>query len=197
MTKAVEFYFDFASPTAYLAHTQLPAICDACDASLNYHPALLGGIFKAAANSSPIMVPAKGGYMMSDLARYAKRYDVTLNINTNFPFNSLALMRCAAGIKITQPERLAEYIALMYQAIWVDNLNVNDEASVATLLNENGFDGAAVLALSQDVKVKEALKSTTEDVDSKGAFGLPSMFVDDELYFGQDRLDFVKEALLA
>src|SRR5690606_34706627 len=97
MSKTVEFYFDFGSPATYLAWTQLPAICAEAGARLVYRPMLLGGVFQAAGNASPISVPAKGRYMFRDLARFARRYGVPLQFNPHFPINTLALMRGAVA----------------------------------------------------------------------------------------------------
>ncbi len=97
MSKQIEFFFDFGSPTTYLAWTQLPRIAAAHGASIAWRPMLLGGVFKATGNHSPIEVPAKGRYTLHDLARYAKRYGVPLAFNPAFPINTLTLMRGAQG----------------------------------------------------------------------------------------------------
>lgn len=195
MSKTLEFFFDLGSPATYLAYTQLPALCAETGAQLVYQPMLLGGVFKATGNASPIMVPAKGRYMLGDLARYAKRYNVPLRFNPHFPINTLILMRAITGMQIHQAERLLDFIDCLFRALWVEGRHLGDPEVLASVLSEHGFDPGQVLALSNDETVKNALKDNTEQAVKRGVFGAPSFFVDNQLFFGQDRLDFVREAL--
>jgi len=195
MSKTVEFFFDLGSPTSYLAYTQLPKICAQTGSQLIYQPMLLGGVFKVTGNASPISIPAKGRYMLQDLARYAKRYEVPLAFNPHFPINTLLLMRAVTGMQLRHPQRFVAFIDCLFRALWVEKRNLNDQATVAAVLSEGGFDPQEVLALTNDEEVKNALKDKTEQALQRGVFGAPSMFVDNQLFFGQDRLDFVLEAL--
>jgi len=195
MSKTVEFYFDLGSPATYLAYTQLPKICEQTDSQLIYIPFLLGGVFKATGNASPATIPAKGRYMFQDLDRYAKRYGVTLKYNPHFPINTLMLMRAVTGMQLRHPQRFAAFIDCLFKALWVEGRSLDEPATVAAVLAQNGFDPNEVLALTADEEVKAALKDNTEKAVQRGVFGAPSMFVDDQLFFGQDRLDFVLEAL--
>ncbi|PWU31825.1 disulfide bond formation protein DsbA [Pseudomonas sp. RW407] len=195
MSKSVEFYFDFGSPTSYLAYTQLPGICAEAGAELVYRPVLLGGVFQATGNASPIAVPAKGRYTLIDMQRFARRYGVPLKMNPHFPINTLLLMRAATGVQLRQPERFEALLACVFKGMWVDALNLGDAAVLGPLLAEAGFDPQALLALSAEQEVKDALKANTEAAIKRGMFGAPTMFVGDEMFFGQDRLDFVREAL--
>jgi len=195
MSKAVEFFFDVGSPTTYLAWTQLPALCAKAGATLVYRPTLLGGVFQATGNASPANVAAKGRYMNDDMARFAVRYGVPLVVNPHFPINTLTLMRGAAGVQLRMPARLDDYLRGVFKAMWVDGLNMNDPAVAAQALHAAGFDPAEVIALTNDAEVKAALRATTEEAVARGVFGAPTMFVGDTMFFGQDRLDFVREAL--
>lgn len=195
MSKTVEFFFDLGSPTAYLANSQLPKICAQTDSQLIYQPMLLGGVFKSTGNASPISVPAKGRYMLQDLARFARRYEVELNFNPHFPINTLLLMRAVTGVQMHLPERFVEFIDCLFRALWVDKRNLNDAATVTQVLEQGGFDPQQILDFSNDEEVKARLKEMTDQALKRGVFGAPSMFVGDELFFGQDRLDFVREAL--
>jgi len=195
MSKTLEFFFDLGSPATYLAYTQLPALCAETGTQLVYQPMLLGGVFKATGNASPTTVPAKGRYLFNDLARYAKRYNVPLKFNPHFPINTLVLMRAVTGIQIHQPERFAAFIDCLFRALWVEGRNLGDPAGVAAVLAEAGFDPEEVLALANDEGVKTALKDKTEEAIQRGVFGAPSMFVGNDMFFGQDRLEFVREAL--
>ncbi|WP_130929279.1 2-hydroxychromene-2-carboxylate isomerase [Pseudomonas sp. Sample_20] len=195
MTKTVEFYFDLGSPTTYLAHTQLAKICADTQSELIYIPMLLGGVFKATGNASPAMIPAKGRYMFQDLDRFAKRYGVQLRFNPHFPINTLILMRAVTGMQMRQPQRFAEFVDCLFRALWVEGRNLNDPQTIAAVLTENGFDPQEIMALTNDESVKAALKENTEAAIKRGVFGAPSMFIGDQLFFGQDRLDFLEEAL--
>jgi 2-hydroxychromene-2-carboxylate isomerase len=196
MTKTVEFLFDVGSPTAYLAWTQLPKICTETSATLVFTPMLLGGVFQATGNASPAAVPAKGSYMTADLTRFAKRYGVPFAHNPFFPINTLVLMRGAVGVQLRMPERFEAYLKAGFTALWVDEKNLNDPAVLMATLAGAGFEPAAMQALVADPAVKDTLRANTEAAVARGVFGAPTMFVGDTMYFGQDRLDFVREALL-
>ena len=197
MAKTVDFYFDFGSPAAYLAWTQLPKLCADAGATLVWQPLLLGGVFQSTGNRAPISVPLKGSYLFVDMARFAKRYGVPLVMNPHFPINTLHLMRAAVGLQRRADARFEAYCAAMFRAIWVDAINLGDPAVLAATLTGAGFDPAALLALSAEPEVKEALKARTDAAVQRGIFGAPTMFVGDQMFWGQDRLDFVREALVA
>ncbi|MEO5671760.1 MAG: 2-hydroxychromene-2-carboxylate isomerase [Ramlibacter sp.] len=197
MTRSVDFFFDVGSPAAYLAWTQMPKIAAATGARVDYKPMLLGGVFQATANKSPMEVPAKGSYMLKDLERFAKRYEVLFNHNPHFPINTLTLMRGATGLLMRDASKLVPYGDAVYTAIWVDGKNMNDPAIVGAVLQAAGFDPMALLAMTAEPEVKDRLKSITQDAVARGVFGAPTFFVDGQMYWGQDRLDFVQQALKA
>jgi 2-hydroxychromene-2-carboxylate isomerase len=191
----VDFFFDFGSPASYLAWTQLPNIAAAANAQIVWKPMLLGGVFKATGNASPITVAAKGKWMMGDLARYAAKYGVPLNMPPNFPVNTLTLMRGACGVQLRQPADFERYVKAIYEAMFGRGLNMGNPDVVAGVLAAAGFDAAAFAALAADPAVKQALIANTEEAVARGAFGAPTLFVGKEMHFGQDRLDFVAQAL--
>jgi 2-hydroxychromene-2-carboxylate isomerase len=195
MARSVEFYFDVGSPAAYLAWTQLPKIAQATGATIAYKPMLLGGVFQATANKSPMEVPAKGRYMQDDLRRFAARYRVPYRHNAHFPINTLTLMRGALGLQMREAARLVPYGDAVFRAIWVEGRNMNDPATVGAVLQEAGFEPQAFLALTQDAQVKEQLKTVTQEAVARGVFGAPTFFVGHDMFWGQDRLDFVQQAL--
>ena len=197
MTKTVEFYFDFGSPAAYLAATQLPHVCADTGAELVWKPMLLGGVFQATGNHSPAEIAPKGSYMTTDLQRFARRYGVPFVHNPHFPINTLLLMRGATGVQMEQPARFAAYVDAIYHAMWVEPRNLNDPAEVGAVLQAAGFDPAALLALAGRQDVKDRLKAVTQEAVARGVFGAPTMFVGSDMFWGQDRLDFVREALAA
>ncbi len=195
MTKTVEFFFDVGSPTSYLAHTQLPKLASECGAELRLRPMLLGGVFKATGNASPVTVPAKGQWMFGDMARWAKRYGVPLAMNPHFPINTLTLMRAAAGLQLRQSTDFARYVDTVFKAMWAAPRNLGDAAELRAVLVDAGFDADAIAALAAEPEVKAALVATTEEAVARGVFGAPTMFVGKAMFFGQDRLEFVREAL--
>ena len=194
MTKIVEFYFDVGSPTAYLAYNRLKQLQKQYNCVIDYRPVLLGGLFKASGNSSPVMVPAKGRYMMmDDLPRFAKLYDVPLNNNPHFPINTLNLMRGA--VSALHGDYFDTYISAVFNAIWVDSKNMGDMETVIEVLSTAGLNAPSILESTQDADIKAKLITNTEDAVKRGLFGAPTMFVDGEMFFGQDRLQFVEMAL--
>ncbi|PWR18891.1 2-hydroxychromene-2-carboxylate isomerase [Zavarzinia compransoris] len=193
MSKTVDFYFDFGSPTAYLAWRRIGAIAERTGATVKPVPILLGGLFKATGNSAPATVPAKGIYMFRDLSRFARRFGVPLAFNDAFPINTITLMRGAVGYQGS--DDFCTYCDALYDAMWRDNRNLGDPAVLAAVLDEAGLDRARFETLVNDAAVKDRLKANTEDAVARGAFGAPTFFVGDEMFFGQDRLDFVEEAL--
>ncbi|MCE1117203.1 MULTISPECIES: 2-hydroxychromene-2-carboxylate isomerase [Pseudomonas] len=195
MSKTVEFYFDLGSPASYLAWTQLPALCARHDAQLLYRPMLLGGVFQATGNASPVMVPAKGRYMFTDLARFADRYGVPFGLPPGFPANTLNLMRGVMGTQLRAPERFEALLKVLFEGMWVLQRNLSDAAVLEATLREGGFDPEALLGLAGQDEVKQALKDATGQAVARGVFGAPTCFVGEQMFFGQDRLDFVEEAL--
>ncbi len=195
--RRVECFFDVGSPTAYLAWTQLPRIAGETGAELVWRPMLLGGVFKATGNASPVTVPAKGRWMNQDIARWARRYGVPFALNPFFPINTLTLMRGATGMQLRHPGDFERWLGVVFPAMWARPRNLGDPAVLAATLADAGFDPEAFAALAADPEVKARLIATTDEAVARGVFGAPSCFVGDELFFGQDRLDFVREALLA
>jgi 2-hydroxychromene-2-carboxylate isomerase len=196
MSITIDFYFDFASPTTYLAHKRLQQLKQHYSFDINFKPVLLGGIFKASENQSPVANPAKGAYMLNhDIPRFAARYDVPLKFNPNFPINTLPLMRGAyAAIKL---DCFDAYVDAMFEGMWEQELNLGDPEVIASSINAAGLDAQALIALTQDPEIKQALMDTTEEAVKRGAFGAPTMYIGDEMFFGQDRMDFIEERIKA
>ena len=194
MTKTVEFFYDFGSPTVYLAATQLPAIAAAVGATIDWRPMLLGGVFKSTGNQSPVVVPAKAAYMNNDLKRFAKRYGVPFKFNPHFPINTLALMRGAVAYQ-DDVVVSSTYRDAIFRAIWVEARNLNEPDVIGQVLSDAGLDPAELMNRIGQQTVKDQLIANTEEAVNRGVFGAPTFFVGEQMFFGQDRLDFVAEAL--
>lgn len=195
MAKSLDFYFDYGSPTAYLAYTQLPGLAKRTGTTVNYRPMLLGGVFQATGNRSPVEVAAKGAYMNKDMAWFAARYGVPFQRNPHFPLNTLNLMR---GAVFAQREGfLVPYSDAIYNAMWVEGRNMGDPQEIGKVLSTAGLDAQKIMAATQDPAVKDALKAATEEAVKRGVFGAPTFFVGEHMHFGQDRLPYVEELLKA
>lgn len=192
---SVEFYFDVGSPTSYLAYTQLPRIAADAGVPLRYRPMLLDGVFEATGNASPISVPAKGRWMRDDLARWAARHGVPFSFNPNFPIDTLTLMRGAIGMQMRRPEALERYLDAVFAAMWVQPRDLGDADTLADVLREARLDPREFGALVADDAVKARLLAETEAAVARGVFGAPTVFVGDAMFFGQDRMEFVRTAL--
>ena len=193
MARTLEFYYDYGSPYSYLADTQVEAVARRAGANLVRKPMLLGGVFKATGNASPMTVPLKSKWATFDMPMWARHYSVPFNRNPFFPVNTLALMRGAAAAQIDG--FFERYHQAIYKAMWVDGVNLNDMGEVAKVLKAAGLDAAKIGNRIQDLDVKDRLKDTTEQAVARGVFGAPTSFVDDMMFFGNDRLPFVEMAL--
>jgi len=193
--RTIEYFFDVGSPTSYLAWTQLPKIVAETGAEVVWRPMLLGGVFKATGNASPVSVPAKGRWMNDDIRRWAAHYGVPFRFNPHFPINTLTLMRGATGLQMRKPGEFMRYLDVVERSMWETPQNLGDPAVLAGTLTEAGIDAEAFTALVADPEVKARLVATTEEAVSRGVFGAPTFFVGDAMFFGQDRLDFVRDAL--
>tara|TARA_B110000046_G_scaffold184877_1_gene224665 strand:+ start:5540 stop:6124 length:585 start_codon:yes stop_codon:yes gene_type:complete len=194
MAQTIDFYFDFGSPTAYLAHKRLQQLKIQYHCTIDYKPVLLGGLFKASGNMSPVTVPAKGKYMMTqDLPRFAALYQVPLTVNPYFPINTLHLMRGA--VATLGHDDFDSYVEVVFDAVWVNGDNMGDLDVVANVLSKAGLDAQKIVAATQDPDVKATLVSNTEAAVARGCFGVPTMFIGENMFFGQDRMQFIEMIL--
>ena len=179
-----KFIFDFGSPKTYLVYKLFPGIEKRTNIKAEYVPVLLGGIFKSTNNVSPIesfkTVPAKGKYDDLDTARFVKKHDIAFNFNSNFPINTLNLMR---GAIFAQENGIFDkYVEVVFKSMWVDNKKMDDLEVIQTVLLENGLPVKEIFEGTQDQKIKDKLIKNTSEAVEKGIFGAPSMLVEDELF---------------
>lgn len=191
MQRAVEFFFDVTSPASYLAHARLrKGFLE--DVRVEWKPVLLGGLFRASGNPNPIEVPVKRAWMEADFPRWAARDGVPFIWNRAWPINSLYLMRAVSGM--AGQSNFMGLIDTLFDAIWAQDLDLGSTLVRDTTLRNAGFDVKQIAKLAADESAKESLKSETEALARRGAFGLPTFFVGEEMFFGQDRLSMVAEA---
>lgn len=196
MSPSIEFLFDFGSPYSFLAYHGVRRIASRHGAPLIWSPVLLGGVFQATGNHSPMEVPAKGRWSQVDLARWARHWGVPFTQNPYFPINTLTLMRGAIGYQMNG-ERFPDYVETIFSAMWQHGVNLGDPGELGRVLSSAGFDSSAFVAMVADPGVKERLKSVTQHAVERGVFGAPTFFVGKEMYWGQDRLPLIEDALLA
>jgi 2-hydroxychromene-2-carboxylate isomerase len=194
----IDFLFDFGSPNAYLAHRVIPAIEARTGARFRYTPVLLGGIFKATNNRSPMEafagIPAKTAFMEVETQRFLARHAITdFRMNPFFPVNTLALMRGA--IAAEGLDCFPRYVDVIFHNMWCEPKKVDDPAMLTRVLDDNGFDAPALIARAQDSEVKAALIANTDRAVARGAFGSPTFFVGEEMFFGKDQLRDVEQAI--
>ena len=195
--KSVTIYFDVISSASYLAWTQLPKLIAETGATVVYRPILLGGLFKAAGNRPPIDVPAKAVYMAHDFKRFADRYGVPFVNSAYLATSTAGMMRMAIGVMEQFPERFTAFVGELFRAIWVDGKDPGDQDVVTAAIMGAGLDPTIIAPLATDLAMKEKLRAHTDEAAARGAFGAPTFFVGEEMFFGQDRMDFVREALRA
>ncbi len=195
MQKQVEFFFDFGSPYTYLAYHELRRIAQARGAQIVWRPILLGGVFQATGNHSPAEIPAKAKHLDVDMQRWAQAYGVPFAMNPHFPIHTLALMRGAVAMQQRGEEPFQRYLGAMFSAMVEKPRNLNNPMEIGAVLAEAGFDPMECMQAIQDTAVKEALKVATAEAVARGVFGVPTFFVGEEMFWGQDRLHFVDAAL--
>jgi 2-hydroxychromene-2-carboxylate isomerase len=186
--RRIELHYDVVCPYAYLASTQVEALAARTGAALEWKPILLGGVLKALwREGAPFMSPQKARMNLLDLHRWAEHWGVPLRLPPEHPRRTVNAMRLCVAAGEDRP-RITH---ALYRAYFVEGRDVGDETTLAEIA------GPALAARIEDPAVKDELRARTDEAIARGVFGVPTFFVGDELFFGQDRLDFVEEALLA
>ncbi|MBB3889904.1 2-hydroxychromene-2-carboxylate isomerase [Phenylobacterium haematophilum] len=200
MTKTVEFIFDFGSPNAYLAYGVLKDIAARTGAEVVLTPCLLGGLFKITGNQAPMTafggIQGKLAYEALETKRFVAKHKLDrYQFNPHFPVNTLLIMRGLVAARRLGVEQA--YLDAVMAGMWERGLKMDDPQVVAAALTEAGLDAEAILAATQEPEVKAELLANTERAAARGAFGIPTFFVGDEMFFGKERLGQVEEELAA
>jgi 2-hydroxychromene-2-carboxylate isomerase len=189
----IEFFWDAASPYTYLASTQIEALAERTGARLVWRPFLLGKVFEATGNRMPAAIPAKGKHLFADVQRWAAHYGVPLTMPSVFPVNSILALR--AGLAADEAQRAAEFAKAIMRAYWGEGRDISQPEAVAAAAQAVGLEAQALLARAGEPPIKERLRANTEEAVRRGAFGAPSFFVGDALFWGNDRLVLLEEYL--
>ena len=189
MIKSFEFYFDFISPYSFLAHKEIIKIEKANAIKIKYMPILLSGLHNLAGINAPVFIPVKAKYMIKDCKLWAEKYNTIFKFNNYFPIKTLNLMRCV--LVAEKKSFVKNFINKVFDAIWKDGLNLNDNTIVEKLLKNIDINPKPFLMEAIDPKIKDELKRRTDAAYKKGIFGAPSFIINNKIFWGQDRLEFV------
>ena len=184
MTREIDFYFDFISPYSYLAHQKIKSIKNV---NFNYKPVLVGGLHNLQGITAPAFIRPKLKHMISDCDLIAKKDKSNFIWNSNFPINSLNIMR---GYLFVNVENKDLYLNVMFDACWKDNLDISNEEIIKTLIKKNKIEPISFFVGIKDPKIKEELKNITQEAHDKDIFGAPTFVVNNKIFWGQDRLEF-------
>tara|TARA_A100001015_G_scaffold277491_1_gene336733 strand:- start:125 stop:712 length:588 start_codon:yes stop_codon:yes gene_type:complete len=193
MIKPFDFYFDFISPYSFLAHKQIRKIENTEGIKIRYKPILLGGLHNLHGIKAPAFIPAKAKHMIRDCKLIAEKNNIKFKFNSYFPIKSLNLMR---GVLVAEEDNIKNYyIENIFNTIWQDGLNVNDEIVIQKILKNLNVNPKTFALRSTSSLIKDLLRKKTTDAYEKGIFGAPTFVANNRIFWGQDRIDFaLKEA---
>tara|TARA_A100001015_G_scaffold77435_1_gene85995 strand:- start:1065 stop:1652 length:588 start_codon:yes stop_codon:yes gene_type:complete len=188
MIKSFDFYFDFVSPYSFLAHKQIKKIENQNSIKVRYKPILLGGLHNLHGIKAPAFIPAKAKHMIRDCKLIAEKNKIKFKFNSYFPIRSLNLMR---GVFVAEEDNYKSYyIDIIFDSIWQDGLNMNDENIIQKILKNLNVNPKTFLLRAASASIKESLKKRTNDAYEKGIFGAPSFVSNNKIFWGQDRIEF-------
>ena len=194
MTQTFDFFYDFGSPYTFLVHKLLPDIEARTGATAIYKPMLLGGVFKATGNMSPIHVPSKLDYQTTDIARFVQHHGLSNPHNPHFPVMTISLMRGAIFAAGKPYEKT--YLDTAFVAMWIEGRKMDDPETIFEVLSSADLPAAEIIAGTQEPQIKSALIAATQEAVDRGVFGAPTLFVRGEMFFGKDSLPDLERALL-
>ena len=189
MIKPFDFYFDFISPQSFLAHKEIKKIEHKFSIKIEYKPILLGGLHNLHGIKAPAFIPAKARHMIRDCKLIAERNNVKFKFNSYFPIRTLNLMR---GVFVAEEDNFKSYyIENIFNAIWQDGLNMNDENIIFKVLKNLNVNPKTFALRATSSSIKDSLKKRTSEAYEKGVFGAPTFVANNKIFWGQDRIEFV------
>tara|TARA_Y100001970_G_scaffold276781_1_gene380014 strand:+ start:18072 stop:18659 length:588 start_codon:yes stop_codon:yes gene_type:complete len=188
MTKQIEFYFDFSSPYAYLGFKEIKNLEKKHQLKIKYMPIFLGGLHKSAGVTPAAFISLKAKYMIRDTKLVSEKKNIRFTFNTYFPIKTVDFMR---GVIIAEEDNFEKvFVEKIFNAIWKDGLNMNDETVINKVLKNMELNPKTFFLRAKDNKIKEKLKKLTNDALKKGIFGAPTFFINKKMFWGQDRLTY-------
>tara|TARA_X000000368_G_scaffold393178_1_gene358666 strand:+ start:544 stop:1131 length:588 start_codon:yes stop_codon:yes gene_type:complete len=188
MNKPIEFYFDFISPYSFISYKKIRQIIKKENIVFKLKPVLLGGLHNLHNIKAPAFIPAKAKFMIRDCKMVAEKNKISFKFNSYFPIKTLGLMR---GVLIAEEDNIQNYyIEKIYDAIWVDGLNMNDQNIIDKVLKNMEINPKTFFLRSSNQNIKNLLKKKTDEAFQKGVFGAPTFCVNNKLFWGQDRLEY-------
>jgi 2-hydroxychromene-2-carboxylate isomerase len=196
MAGSIDFYFDFSSPYSFLASEGIDGLAARYGRTVNYRPILLGAIFKAS-GGAPLteQYGPKAKYSVHDFSRSARFAGIRYRHPSKFPISSVAPNRAVLALQRDRPEQVPTLVHALFRALFQDDRDVSDAAVVAEVANSIGLDGAKLAEEAQAPAVKDALRKAVEDATALGVFGAPTIVVDGEMFWGNDRLPQIERWL--
>ncbi|MCK6530148.1 2-hydroxychromene-2-carboxylate isomerase [Myxococcota bacterium] len=190
----LSFYFDYVSPYSYLASTQVEALAARAGVELRWRPVLLGAVMKSTGNQPPGTLPARARYMFEDLRRWSVRYGIPYRFPSAFPFQTLPALRATLALLDASPGDAA-FVHAVFRAAWAEDRDVSDPSVLLGLALEAGLDPSPLAGAATDPRWKDALRASTDEALALGAFGVPCLAYEGEIYFGNDRLGLLEDRL--
>jgi 2-hydroxychromene-2-carboxylate isomerase len=197
MSREIELFFDIGSSYSYLAATQMTAVSERTKTPVRWRPFLLGAVFKSTGNSLPISVPAKARWMLGDMTAWAAHYKIPFQMPVRFPLVTLRTQRFLTAVDALGAAHVAPVALALFDAYWAKGEDITMDPALVAAAQQAGLDGAALVAAIDAPETKERLRATTDEAVRRGAFGAPTMFVGDTMFWGNDRLPLLEQHLTA
>ena len=188
MSKPIYFYFDFVSPYSFIAHKLIKRVAQKSSIKIEYRPVLVGGLHNLNGIKAPAFIPSKARFMIRDCKMVAENNKIKFRFNSYFPIKSLNLMR---GVFVSAEDNFKSYyIDKVFDAVWQDGLNMNDQNIIDKILKNLGINPTTFSLRTSSQSIKEQLKRKTNEAYELGIFGAPTFLVNNKIFWGQDRLEY-------
>jgi 2-hydroxychromene-2-carboxylate isomerase len=194
-TREIELFFDIGSSYSYLAATQMAGLAQRTGVPVRWRPFLVGAVFKATGNDMPARLPAKARWMLSDMQMWARQYDIPFRMPSRFPVITLRAQRALVAAERLAPHALPDFALALFRAYWADDRDITTDPVLTDAARTALLDPAAILGAIDTPEIKDHLRATTDEAVRRGAFGAPSLFVGDTLFWGNDRLPLLERYL--
>jgi 2-hydroxychromene-2-carboxylate isomerase len=189
----IEFFFDIGSAYSYLASTQIAKLGERTGATIRWRPFLLGAVFKATGNDTPARIPAKAKWMLGDMAAWSKHHGIGFQMPAKFPAQTLRVQRLLTAIERTHPAQLPTVARTLFDAYWANREDITADPVLEAAVRSVGLDPGPLMAAIDAPETKDQLRAATDEAVRRGAFGAPTLFVGDQMFWGADRFLLVEE----